>query len=163
QAVRTAGFDTRQMAFMAERFRRKRPTNSATMCWASAAEPPLPQTSNGRPAAKARAVAATAWSITGSRLCLRVVSSSASASACQGLGLADVQAARNDSLRGALRIGVAEQRAGMSGRERAVAHLGLQVWRQIEQAKRVGDVAARFPYGLTQCFLAHAELVEQPA
>jgi hypothetical protein len=66
QAVSTEGLEDRQTALSARRSFRKRPTSSPVMCIASAAEPPLPQTSMGKPWPRAAVQASVAASIAAS-------------------------------------------------------------------------------------------------
>ena len=61
------------------------------------------------------------------------------------------------------RIGHADQRAGMPGRQFALGDIVLHLVRQLQQPQRVGDVAAALADDLGDVVLAYVELVDQRA
>ncbi len=69
----------------------------------------------------------------------------------------------DDALRQPLGIVAADQRARVPGRELAVLHHGLHAVRQLQQAQRVGDVAAALADDLGQLLLAVVEALDQLA
>ena len=64
-------------------------------------------------------------------------------------------------LAAASRIGHADQRAGMAGRQLARRDVGLHLRRQLGQPHHVGDMAAALADDLGDVFLAAFELVGQ--
>ena len=77
----------------------------------------------------------------------------------QRLGLAHVEPFRDDALGGSERIGHADQRAGMAGRQFALGDIGLHLRRQFGQPHHVGDMAAALADDLCDVFLAAFEFV----
>ena len=79
----------------------------------------------------------------------------------QRLGLAHVEAFLDDALGGGGRIGHADQRAGMAGRQLARRDVGLHLVRQLRQPHHVGDMAAALADDFRDVVLAAFELVGQ--
>ncbi len=75
------------------------------------------------------------------------------------LDLTDVEALLDDVTRRRFRIGMIDQRAGMTGRELAGIDVSLHRFRQLQQPQRVGDVAAAFADHLGDVVLRVIELV----
>ena len=79
----------------------------------------------------------------------------------QRLGLAHVEALLDDAFGGSGRIGHADQRAGVTGRQLARCDVGLHLGRQFRQPHHVGDVAAALADDLGDLVLAAFEFIGQ--
>ena len=77
----------------------------------------------------------------------------------QRFGLAHIEAFLDDALGGRGRIGHADQRARMAGRQLARCDIGLHLGRQFRQPHHVGDMAAALADDLRDLVLAAFEFV----
>ena len=79
----------------------------------------------------------------------------------QRLGLAHIEAFLDNAFGGGRRIGHADQRARVAGRQLARCDIGLHLGRQFCQPHHVGDVAAALADDLGDLVLAAFEFVGQ--
>src|SRR5882672_4168641 len=79
----------------------------------------------------------------------------------QRFGLTDVEPLLDNALGGGGRIGHADQRAGVTGRQLARCDIGLHLGRQLGQPHHVGDVAPALADDLGDLVLAAFEFIRQ--